>query len=353
MREASRLSFRVGVTRDTRKRDGTLIFAPFDLSPLERAGLAWEFLSEDEPELRFDALVGLDALFHFSPRVPATTIERAAETLLVIARHGVGLDMLDLDGCTRSGVAVTITPDGIRRPVASAAVAFILALSHRLVERDIAVRAGRWEEGRFGMLGLGLAGRTLGLVGFGTIGREIRRLIEPWEMRVLVSTRTGLSSDECRRLDVAACAPDELLAEADVVVLACPLTSETYHLLDARRLALMRPGALLVNVGRGGLIDSRALAAALDEGHLGGAGLDVFEAEPLDPDDPLLASRRVIAAPHALGYTDELFRGCIDAACGSIIAASEGQLPEHIANPGVLDSEAFRAKLALVRLRIG
>jgi phosphoglycerate dehydrogenase-like enzyme len=344
---ASPRTFRIGVTRDLRTADGGLIFAPVDFGELDRAGLEWQFLPSWDSEVGTEALAGLDALFHFSPRITSASIEVAQETLLLIARHGVGLDMIDLDACTRGGVAVTITPDGIRGPLASAAVAFILALSHRLVERNHAVRSGRWAEGRFGMIGLGLAGRTLGLVGFGTIGREVRRLVEPWEMRVLVTTRRGLSEGEARQLGVVTCPLDDLLQKADVVVLACPLTTETYHLVDARRLALMKPHALLVNVGRGALVDTQALAVALEEGRLAGAGLDVFENEPVEPGDPVLASERVIAAPHALGYTDELFQGCVGSACRSILAVSKGLVPGHLANPAVTESELFRAKLAV------
>lgn len=337
-------SFRVGVTRDVRREDGTLVFAPVDLSPLERPGIEWEFLAEDARELTPELLRGYDGLFHFSPAVSAASLE-GVERLAILARHGVGLDNIDLEACTERGIAVTITPDGIRRPMASAAVALVLALAHRLVERNALLHAGRWQEGRFNLMGTGLTGRTLGVIGFGNIGREVVRLLRPWQMRVLVAT-PRLSADEVAAHGVERAELDELLCEADVVVLACPLKPETHHLLDARRLALMKPTAFLVNVARGPIVDQAALVAALREGRLAGAGLDVFETEPIAADDPLLGLPNVVGAPHALGYTDELFRGCVASACEAILDVAVGRVPRNVANPAVLDTEAFRNKLA-------
>jgi D-3-phosphoglycerate dehydrogenase len=327
--------FRVGVTRES--------FLPFGLEPLDRAGIQWELLAEERAELTAELVAPYDALFHFSAGVTAATLE-GADRLTLLARHGVGLDMLDLDACTERGVAVTITPDGIRRPMASAALALVLALTHRLAERDRAVHEGRWQDGRFALLGLGLRGRTLGVIGFGTIGRELVRLVSPFEMRVLVTT-PRLSDVDAADHGVVRVALDELLGEADVVVVACPLKPETYRLLDATRLALLKPTAFLVNVARGAIVDQAALVEALREGRLAGAGLDVFDPEPLPVDDELLRLPNVITAPHALGYTDELFRGCVASACEAILAVASGEEPAHVANPAVLANPRFTAKL--------
>jgi phosphoglycerate dehydrogenase-like enzyme len=323
--------FRIGVTRET--------FLPFGLEPLDRAGVPWELLPEEVPELTPELLEPYDALVHFFTRVTAGSLE-GVERLALIARHGVGLDMVDLDACTDRGVAVTITPDGIRHPMGSAAVALILAISHRLVERNTAFHAGRWNDGRFGVIGFGLTGRTLGVIGFGSIGREVVRLLEPWRMRVLVSTPRPPDVPAVSAVEL-----DELLSEADVVVVACPLKPETYHLLDARRLGLMKPTAVLVNVARGAIVDQTALVEALRHGRLAGAGLDVFEQEPVSPGDPLFGLPNVVAAPHSLGYTDQLFRGCVESACRAILAVRDGQVPAHVANPAVLERREFRAKL--------
>ena len=340
--------FRVGVTRDFRQADGSLVFAPVDLAPLDEApGIDWEFLARDERELTPDLIRGYDAIYHFSPSVTAASLEGIDE-LVLLARSGVGLDNIDLDACTAHGVVVTITPDAIRRPMASAAVALVLALAHRLIERNSAFHEARWQEARFGVLGFGLTARMLDLIGFGRIGREVARLLERWQMRVVVTSRS-LTDEEARAAGVERAELDDLLRESDVVVVACPLTPETHHLLDARRLGLMKPTAVLVNVARGPIVDQGALSEALREGRLAAAGLDVFEQEPIAADDPLLGLSNVLAAPHAAGYTDELFRGCVESASRAVIAVASGHVPEHIANPAVLETGGFRSKLERLR----
>jgi phosphoglycerate dehydrogenase-like enzyme len=343
-------AFQVGVTRDVRRPDGSFVFAPVDLEPLDRAsGIEWRFLEEDVLVLTPRLLDGFDALFHFSPAVTAASIE-GVERLAILARHGVGLDMIDLDACTKRGIAVTITPEGVRGPIGSGAVALILALAHRLVERHLKLRQGDWQGGRFGLMGVGLTGRTLGIIGFGRIGREVARVIEPYGMRILVTT-PRLAPDDPFGRRVERVELEALLAESDFVVVACPLKPETHHLLDRRRLALMRPTAYLVNVARGPIVDEAALVEALREGRLAGAGLDVFEREPLDPGSPLLRLDNIVVAPHALGYTDELFRGCVRGACDAILAVAAGREPAHVVNQEVLDHSAFRRKLATFSAR--
>jgi phosphoglycerate dehydrogenase-like enzyme len=176
--------FRVGVTRDVRWPNGTFRFAPFDLAPLDRAGISWQFLENDA--LTPDSLADVDGLYHYAVPLTNETLSRV-ERLAVIARHGVGLDFLDLRACTARAVAVTITSGGVTRPMASAAALLVLALAHRLRERDRALHEGDWGAGRFRPVGTGLSGRTLGVIGYGRIGRDVVRLLEPWGMRVLVT----------------------------------------------------------------------------------------------------------------------------------------------------------------------
>jgi D-3-phosphoglycerate dehydrogenase len=265
------------------------------------------------------------------------------DRLALISRYGVGLDTIDLDACTRAGIAVTVTPNGVRRPMASAALALILTLGHRLVERQVALSDGRWSDGRFGVVGTGLTGKTLGLVGFGNIGRELARLIEPFDMRLLVSS-PRLTQSDAARAGVASVSIDALLRDSDFVVLVCPLTPETYHLIDDRRLALMKSSAFLINISRGAVVDENALVEALREQRISGAGLDVFETEPLPKDSQLLTLANAICTPHALGYTDELLHGCLAEACEAIQALAQGQTPPNVANPAVLENPTFRKK---------
>jgi D-3-phosphoglycerate dehydrogenase len=185
-----------------------------------------------------------------------------------------------------------------------------------------------------------LRSHTLGIIGYGRIGRDVVRLLAPWGMRVLVTQRTPVQEDGVGYVPL-----DELLEESDVVVVACPLTPETHGLLDETRLALMKSTAFLVNVARGAVVDEEALVDALRAGRLAGAGLDVFTREPSTADNPLLALPNVVGAPHSLGYTDELLRECVGAACRALLTIAAGRLPTDVANPEVLENRRFREKL--------
>jgi phosphoglycerate dehydrogenase-like enzyme len=321
-------SFRIGVTHDIRREDGGTVF---DLSLLDGAGHEWSFLGEHEGAFAPGDLAGYDAVICFMPRVPRAAIA-GAERLRLLARLGVGVDTVDVDACTEHGVLVTITPDGVRRPMASASMAFLLALAHRLPQKDRHMRAGGFDRFAFG--GTGLTGRTLGLIGVGNVGADLVHLVEPWAMRIVA--HDPYVSDAPPGVELVELEP--LLRESDFVVVLCPLTEETRGLLDAGRLALMKPTAFVVNVARGPIVDQRALTDALREERLAGAALDVYEQEPVDPRDPLLALENVILAPHAIGLTDEIYRASGESACRAVIAVAEGRVPDHAVNSDALSS---------------
>lgn len=228
----------------------------------------------------------------------------------------------------------------MRRPLAAGAMAFLLALAHRLPELDRHVRAGGWD--RFLHAGTGLVGRTLGLVGLGNVGRELALLARPFGLRIAAAdpyVRDPGPGIELLPLE-------DLLATADFLVVVCPLTPETHHLLDARRLALLKPTAYLVNVARGPIVEQAALTEALAAGRLAGAALDVFEQEPIAAGDPLLALENVILAPHAVGLTDELFRLGGESVSRSVLAVARGEVPEHVLDREVLVRPDVRSRLA-------
>lgn len=334
-------TFRVGLTRDFLRADGMLGFGDIGLGLLEEAeGIEWEFLARNTPTIEPDDVRGFDALLVLAPQLTRETL-RGADRLAVVARFGVGYDSVDVEACTEHGVALTITPDGVRRPVAVSALTLVLALSHKLLIKDHLVRSGRWGE-KLEHMGMGVTGRTLGVVGMGNIGREVFRVSAPLGMRHLAfDPYTPAGGEEgVQIVDL-----ETLLREADFVVVCCALTPETHHLIDAARLALMKPTAYLVNVARGPIVDGAALAVALQEGRLAGAGLDVFEQEPVDPDDPLLALENVIVSPHALCWTDECFLGIGRSACRSIVDVARGRVPQHVVNRAVLESTSFQEKL--------
>jgi phosphoglycerate dehydrogenase-like enzyme len=314
--------FRVGVTRDVEGTDGRPVY---DLSSLDEAGVEWTWLRGDG-ELAPEDVAPFDAIVLFHPRVTAATLE-GADRLALIARLGVGVDNIEVDACTRAGVLVTVTPDSVRRPMAAGAMAFVLALAHRLPQMDRHVRAGGWE--RFAHVGSGLDGRALGIVGLGNVGRELTMLAAPFGLRVVAADPFVGEAPE----GVELCTLDELLERADFVVVTCPLTEETWHLVGAPQLARMKQTAYVVNIARGPIVDGAALADALQAGVIAGAALDVFEPEPPGTDDPLLALDNVILAPHAIGLTDELFRLGGQSAARAVLAVRDGRLPEFPLNP--------------------
>jgi phosphoglycerate dehydrogenase-like enzyme len=341
--------FRVGLTPDFLDETGRNVWGDIGLGALDAAGLPWAYLTGSRPsgdasdELLAADIAGCDAVLFAAPAVTERTFGGAAEPPLILARFGVGYDTVDLDACTRRDVVVTITPDGARRPVAASALAMLLALQHRIVVKDRLVRTGMWEE-KAGWMGSGLTGRTIGIVGFGSVAGDFASLIAPFRPRILAYDphRTRESAAE---QGAALVGLDELLAAADVVTVMAALTPETHHLLDERALGLMKPGAILVNVARGPIVHEKALTAALAEGRIAGAALDVFEREPLPLDSPLIAMDNVILSPHAISWTDEMALGNGSSAIAAILDVHAGRAPRFVANPGVLTRPGFKRRL--------
>jgi D-3-phosphoglycerate dehydrogenase len=187
-------------------------------------------------------------------------------------------------------------------------------------------------------MGMGLTGRTLGIVGLGNIGRELARLAAPFGLNVIASDPFAKSSD------IKLLGLEDLLRAADFVCITCALSPATHHLINADRLALMKPSAYLINVARGPIVDQAALTKALTERRIAGAGLDVFEREPIDPHDPILQLDNVIVAPHALCWTDECFHGNGVSACRAIVDTAQGRVPANVVNKELLDSGLWRSR---------
>lgn len=263
-----------------------------------------------------------------SDRVDAAALD-AAPRLRVVANHAVGTDNIDLAACTARGICVTNTPDVLTEATADLAFALALAAARRLGEGERLVRRGGWTGwAPTQLLGVDVWGRTLGVVGFGRIGQAMARRGRGFGMDILYAAPRE-AGEGATRVPV-----DELFARADVVSLHCPLTPETRGLVDARRLALMKPSAILVNTARGACVDEVALAAALAAGRLAGAGLDVFAAEPaISP--ALLAEERVVLAPH-IGSATTTTRIRMGQLCASAVrAVLAGERPPHLVNPAV------------------
>jgi phosphoglycerate dehydrogenase-like enzyme len=255
----------------------------------------------------------------------ADVLGRAAG-LKVIARTGVGLDSIDLDAATRHGVVVTTTPGTNHETVADHTLALMLAVLRSLRPNDAGVRGGGWRD--FAIPLSQLHGATVGLVGFGAIGRAVGRRVEAFGATVLVHDPFAPAEVETVELD-------DLLRRSGVVSLHLPLSPDTERLLDARRIALMAPGAVLVNTSRGPLVDQEALTDALAAGRLGGAGLDVFAVEPPGA-GPLAALDNVVMSPHCGGISAQSNLAMSRMATESVLAALAGAPRGAIANPDVL-----------------
>jgi len=334
--------FRVGLTRDLLTAAGEPSFGSAPLRRLDDAAeIAWEYLPEPAAAITAAHAARYDAIYVASARVPAAVADAPDLRVRLIARHGVGFDSVDVPAMSARGILVTNTPDAVRRPVATAALTFVLALAHKMLIKDRLTRAGRWTE-RTSHMGMGLTGRTLGIIGAGSIGRETLRLARVFDLR-LIAADPYADAGELAALGAQLVPLDTLLAEADFVCVTCLLTPETRHLIDARALARMRRSAYLINVARGPIVDEAALFAALTSGQIAGAGLDVFETEPVAAGNPLLQLPNVIVTPHAVCWTDECFAAIADSGLGSVVDVAQRRVPGYLVDRGVLDHPRVRA----------
>lgn len=310
--------------------------------------LEHEFLTTYRPEYISEQLIDYDVVISLKPRVTAQSLD-GVQRLTAIGRCGVGYENVDLAACTAHDIAVYTTPGGVVRPVAEAIVLFVLALSHNLVLKDRMVRRGDWKQSTC-QLGREPRERTVGTVGLGNIASEALRLLRPFGVSRFLAYDPYLPEGKTAAIGVESVALDRLLRESDYVLINCPLTLQTRHLIGHRELALMKPDAYLINTARGAIIEQPALVLALKERSIRGAALDVFENEPLEEDSELLRMDNVILTSHSIAWTEELFRdmGRID--CEGALAVMRGEAPESMVNKEVLERPGFRRKLERYRL---
>jgi D-3-phosphoglycerate dehydrogenase len=283
---------------------------------------------------------GADILIVRAPIPPSYLSDNAR--LRAAIRHGAGVDMIPYDAAAAAGVLIANVP-GVNAPTVAEHVFMVtLALLRRFRSVDRDLRENGWFAGRaHSDHGNDLGGRTLGIVGMGNIGKAIFRIAHHgFGLDVAAHTRSPASVPEgARYLPL-----DELVATADVIVLCCPLTPETTGLMSRDRIFQMKPGALLVNVSRGPVVDDDALIEALQAGRIGGAALDVFTTQPLPPDHPYLQLDNVIVTPHMAGITDESMMRMGVGAAAEAIRILNGELPVNLRNPEVV--EHYRRRFA-------
>lgn len=261
----------------------------------------------------------------------------AAPRLRAVSNYAVGYDNIDVETATERGIIVTNTPGVLTDATADFAFALLLAAARRVPEGDRAVRRGEWVtwEPDF-LLGRDVHGATLGLIGMGRIGRAVARRASGFDMEVLYTDVRRAPAAEREVSARYAEDVEDLLGRVDFLSIHVPLTRDTHNLLGHRQLQMMKPGAILINTSRGGIVDEEALVEALRDGPLAAAGLDVFAEEPLPTNHPLVAQDNVVLAPHLGSGSKEARSAMAEKAASNLVAALLGEQPQHIVNPEVL-----------------
>jgi phosphoglycerate dehydrogenase-like enzyme len=340
--------FRVGVTPDFY----TDAKGRFE-SILERKltgirGLEWQPMPPQPGKVATpEALDQFDALFALGLKITQESL-LGVDRLAVVARWGVGYDMIDVDALTEADIALAITPAAVRRPVAEAIFTFVFALTTNLRIQDRLVREGRWR-GDLPSAGRNIQGRTLGSLGCGNIAREMFRMSRSLGFGRLIATDPFVDRAQAAAAGAELVNLDELLAESDFLAINTLLNGNTRGIIGENELRKMKPGAYIINTARGPIIQEAALIRALKENWIAGAGLDVFEQEPLPLDSPLRGFDNVILSPHGLAWTEEIIRDNSVEACDNILTIARGDIPPSIVNKEVIQRKGFQSKLSRYR----
>lgn len=335
--------FNVAITGDFYYSDGSLRYPDIGLKILETAAhINVTRFADHRNEMAPDQIGDANGVIVLAPRVTRSSL-RSPERLLALGRFGVGFDTVDVSACTDADVVLYITPGAVNRSVAEATVGWMLSLSHHVRAKDILLREGRWDE-RTRYLGCELRDRTLGVIGFGRIGQALVELLRGFGMKRPIAFDPYGKPDVAARLGVDLVSLDELLARADFVSVHCLLNEETRNLIGARELNLMKKNAFLINTARGGIIDENALFDGLKNRRIAGAAIDCFVGEPVTRPHRFAELDNVLLAPHAICWTEELFRDIGLVCCQSMLDLSFGKKPDGIVNPDVLEKPSFKEK---------
>jgi D-3-phosphoglycerate dehydrogenase / 2-oxoglutarate reductase len=298
------------------------------LEPLGFRVVAWK---ERRPAKELQQLVS-DADAIITQFAPLTAeVVAVMQRARVIVRYGIGVDNIDLEAARAKGIPVCNVPDYCIDEVADHALAFILATTRQVMAHWVAVRRGDWNLATPLHDMRTLRNLTVGIVGFGRIGRAVAMRLKPFQCRIIVHDPV-LASSEIHAASCQARSFHQLLAESDLITLHCPSTAQTRGMINREALTLMKPGVILVNVARGDLIDSAALTSALQQGHVSAAALDVFAPEPIPSDHPILKMEQVILSPHIASTSVPAMRKLRTTVAGLVASALRGERLPNVVN---------------------
>ncbi len=294
-----------------------------------------------------ETLYQFDAVVVLALRFTADSF-KGVEGPALLARWGVGYDRIDVAALTQADAVLSITPNGVRVPVAEAILTFAFALSKNLFRMDRMTRAGKWRD-ELGQLNGDIRGSVLGSVGCGNIARELFGMARPLGFRRLLACDPFVSQSQVDALGIELVDMDTVFRESDFVTVNTFLNDSTRGLIGERHFRLMKPGAYFINTARGPIVQHDALVKALKEKWIAGAGIDVFPTEPAPANDPLYELDNVILAPHALAWTRNIMHDNGVEACGHVLKIARGEVPDSVVNPEVLNRPGFRKKLERYR----
>ncbi|MEM1996975.1 MAG: glyoxylate reductase [Candidatus Bathyarchaeia archaeon] len=321
---------KVYITRELPERGLKKILERFDAE-------VWPEYGPPPKQIIVEKVRDVDALVTLLSDKIDAEVFNAASKLKIIAQMAVGFDNIDVEEATRRGIYVTNTPGVLTETTADFAWALLMAIARRVVEADRYVREGKWKVGWHPsmLLGRDIYGATLGLIGAGRIGSAVARRAKCFNMKILYYdvVRNPQIEKEAGAVFVPL---DTLLRESDFISIHVPLTKETYHLIDAEKLKLVKKTAYLINTSRGPVVDEKALYEALKEERLAGAALDVFEQEPLPADSPLLKLNNIILTPHIASASYETRSRMAEMVAENLIAFFDGKVPPNLVNPDVV-----------------
>lgn len=335
----------VGLTADFLTPDGELPYRDIGLGRLQaEPRIKYHFMPPHPLLLEAHHIQDYDAIVSLAPKYTRETFS-GADRLTLIARFGVGYDVVDVRACTEADVALCTTRGAVDHSMGESIIAWMLALSYRVFEKDRLLRTSGWSQ-KIRYMGSEVRGKQLGVIGLGGIGRRLVEKVRSLALAPVIVHDPYLSPQTAASHDVSLVGLEELLQRSDFVAVCCPLTPETRNLLNERTLQMMKPGAYLINVARGGIVEEAPLIELLRTRHLAGAAIDVFSVQPAGSDHPLAGMDNVILAPHCIGWTDEMFAEIGRMACSEVVRVAHGLVPQFLVNPEVVQRPGFQRKLA-------